>query len=74
MSVPRHPVLDEVTARITERSAGTRAAYLELMAQAREDGPQRKRLSCGNLAHGFAAAGEDKDALKSLASAAGRLP
>jgi phosphogluconate dehydratase len=66
MSVPRHPVLDEVTARITERSAGTRAAYLELMAQAREDGPQRKRLSCGNLAHGFAAAGEDKDALKSL--------
>jgi phosphogluconate dehydratase len=66
MSVPIHPAVEEVTARITQRSARTRAAYLDLMAQAREDGPQRKRLSCGNLAHGFAASGEDKDALKSL--------
>jgi phosphogluconate dehydratase len=66
MSAPIHPVLEEVTARITARSARTRAAYLDLMAQAREDGPQRKRLSCGNLAHGFAASGADKDALKSL--------
>ena len=66
MSAPIHAVLEEVTARITQRSTRTRAAYLDLMAQAREDGPQRKRLSCGNLAHGFAASGQDKDALKSL--------
>jgi phosphogluconate dehydratase len=35
------------------------------MDAARGDGPQRKRLSCGNLAHGFAACGSaDKAAIR----------
>ena len=52
-----HPVLQEVTERITERSRATRTAYLERIAAARGDGPKRRHLSCGNLAHGFAACG-----------------
>lgn len=66
MPAPLHPVIEEVTARIEARSRSTRAAYLSLIAEARKDGPQRKILSCGNLAHGFAASGEDKEKLKSL--------
>ncbi|MCC5981721.1 MAG: dihydroxy-acid dehydratase, partial [Oceanicaulis sp.] len=61
-----NPVLKDVTARINQRSKATRAAYLDLIAKARADGVQRKILSCGNLAHGFAASGEDKSALKDL--------
>ena len=56
--------LIEVTARIRERSERTRAAYLQGIEAARSDGPSRQRLSCGNLAHGFAAAGDDKPRLK----------
>ncbi len=33
------------------------------MAEQKERGINRPRLSCGNFAHGFAAAGEDKDAI-----------
>lgn len=50
--------LERVTARIVSRSAKTRAAYLAQMRAARDAGPHRQRLSCGNLAHGFAACGE----------------
>ena len=50
-----NPVVAEVTARIVARSLPTRTAYLERMAAARGDGPARQSLSCGNLAHGFAA-------------------
>jgi phosphogluconate dehydratase len=56
--------VEAVTRRIAERSRPAREAYLEIIRAAAKDGPQRKRLSCGNLAHGFAAAGEDKDPLK----------
>jgi phosphogluconate dehydratase len=59
------PRVRDVTERIRERSRETRAAYLEHMReQAR--GPARTRLSCTNLAHGFAAAGPDKESLKAL--------
>jgi phosphogluconate dehydratase len=51
-----NPAIAEVTARIVERSRETRADYLARMAQARDAGPGRGHLSCGNLAHGFAAA------------------
>ena len=52
-----HPTLAAVTAAIIERSAPTRAAYLAaLKAQAKHQ-PARFGLSCGNLAHGFAACG-----------------
>ncbi len=60
-----HTKLVEVTKRITERSTITRSAYLERIAAARDEGPQRGHMSCGNLAHGFAAApADDKSILR----------
>ena len=59
-----HPVTERVTARIAQRSAKTRAAYLARIDAARPMGPARKDLGCGNLAHGFAASGADKPSLK----------
>ncbi|MFC3653103.1 phosphogluconate dehydratase [Dyella humi] len=60
-----HPVVAEVTERLRERSRDTRAAYLERINNAIIDGPHRARLSCGNLAHGFAACNtHDKAALR----------
>jgi phosphogluconate dehydratase len=62
--MPLHPTLEKVTARIVERSRAPRAAYLEMIGRARESGVNRPSLSCGNLAHGFAASGEDKAAIR----------
>ena len=60
-----NPIVTEVTRRIVERSRGRREAYLARIAAARGSGPSRKRLSCGNLAHGFAACNAgDKAALR----------
>ncbi len=60
-----HPVLHEVTERIRQRSRGWRAAYLDGIAAMHENRPLRSRLSCGNLAHGFAASNAtDKSRLK----------
>ncbi|GGA31563.1 phosphogluconate dehydratase [Dyella nitratireducens] len=60
-----HPVVAQVTERLRERSRATRAAYLERINNAIIDGPHRARLSCGNLAHGFAACNtHDKAALR----------
>ena len=57
--------VERVTQRIIGRSRDTRAAYLERMRRLRQQGPQRSTLSCGNLAHGFAACGQgDKDTLR----------
>ena len=62
-----HPRVREVTERIRERSREPRAAYLQHMAAQGGGEPARKRLSCTNLAHGFAAsAAPDKQALKEL--------
>src|SRR5437764_8022107 len=55
-----------VTDRIIERSRPTRRRYLELMTQEKDRGISRPRLSCGNFAHGFAASGEDKEAISHL--------
>jgi len=57
-------VVEAVTARIVDRSRTTRTAYLDLMERQRDGGTNRPTLSCGNLAHGFAAADEDKAAIK----------
>ncbi|MBC6983441.1 phosphogluconate dehydratase [Caulobacter sp. 17J80-11] len=62
--MPLHPVLAEVTARIEARSRGRRAEYEARMQAARRDTPARTRLACSNLAHVFAASGEDKPELK----------
>jgi phosphogluconate dehydratase len=62
-----NPVIQEVTDRIIQRSQSTRKRYLEKIESARLQGPQRGSLSCGNLAHGFAACGtEDKADLRSM--------
>src|SRR5258705_13459697 len=37
------------------------------MAEQKERGINRPRLSCGNFAHGFAASGEDKAAISHMA-------
>ncbi len=60
-----HPAIERVTARIIEKSADSRRRYLELMDREAERFPNRNALSCSNLAHGFAAALEDKTAIKS---------
>src|SRR3954447_3420945 len=62
-----NPTIAAVTDRVIERSKPTRRGYLDLMAEQKERGINRPRLSCGNFAHGFAAAGEDKDAISHLA-------
>ena len=60
-----HPVVERVTARIIEKSKDSRQRYLDLMDREAERFPNRNALSCSNLAHGFAAALEDKGAIKS---------
>ena len=62
-----NPVIQDVTDRIIERSQGSRKRYLDKIESARLRGPHRGVLSCGNLAHGFAACGtEDKADLRSM--------
>ncbi|MFC4296232.1 phosphogluconate dehydratase [Novosphingobium tardum] len=56
--------LARVTQRIVERSRPGRGHYLDLIERARDAGVNRPHLSCGNLAHGFAASGEDKPTLR----------
>ena len=56
----------KVTDRIIERSRPRRRRYLELMAEQRERGINRPRLSCGNFAHGFAGSGEDQEAIRAI--------
>lgn len=61
-----HPVVVEVLERIRLRSQDTRAGYLADMAAAKPEGPARAALSCANLAHVFAASGDDKGGLRQL--------
>ena len=64
---PLNPRLLAVTERIRDRSRSERSSYLGRMKAESAGGPTRARLSCTNLAHGFAAASTgDKDALKDL--------
>ena len=53
-----------VTERIVKRSAPTRRRYLDLIERGRDAGTNRGNLSCGNLAHAFAASGEDKPVIR----------
>lgn len=63
-------IIQEVTDRIIERSRHTRQAYLDKIEKARRQGPHRGALSCGNLAHGFAACNaSDKAELRSMTKA-----
>ncbi len=57
-------VINKVTQAVIERSAASRQAYLEKIRRAHRPGVSRGHLSCGNLAHGFAASdAHDKSAL-----------
>lgn len=49
-----HPVVEAVTARIRERSAAARAAYLARLDQAASRDRGADRLGCANVAHAFA--------------------
>jgi phosphogluconate dehydratase len=61
--------IGEVTERIVKRSRPEREAYLVRIRAAGERRPNRTRLSCSNLAHGFAACGvHDKAMLKGEAA------
>ena len=53
--MPLNDTVHHVTERIRARSRSARAEYLERMARAADAGPARTHLSCGNLAHAFAA-------------------
>jgi len=55
-------IVIDVTKNIIERSQTTRKAYLQKIDDARSIGPRRGMLACGNLAHGFAACGNDDKA------------
>jgi phosphogluconate dehydratase len=59
-----HPTIARVTDRIIERSKDSRVRYLELMRIEGEKHADRNvALPCSNLAHGFAAMGEDKESI-----------
>ena len=55
MTIPLHPTLAAVTARIEQRSAATRQAYLAVVNQAKKPGPYRGGMGCANAAHAYAA-------------------
>ena len=61
--------IQRVTQRIIENSRDSRASYLELMNREGDRKPEHKDIACSNLAHAFAGALEDQDAMK-----AGRGP
>lgn len=57
--------LADVTQRIIHRSASSRRDYLAQLDDNRGSRPTRQHLSCGNLAHGFAACETtDKDRIR----------
>lgn len=65
-----HAVVQSVTDRIIARSQHSRAQYLAALNEAKINGVHRSSLSCGNLAHGFAACSPtDKSAIKALTKA-----
>ncbi len=61
--------IHRVTQRVIENSQDGRTAYLELMRREADRKPEHKDVACSNLAHAFAGALDDQDAMK-----AGRGP
>ena len=70
--MPLNDTVHHVTERIRARSRSARADYLERMARAADAGPARAHLSCGNLAHAFAASPE-ADKTRQADAAAGNI-
>jgi phosphogluconate dehydratase len=55
-----HQVISSVTARIRERSAARRQAFLARIQRQADQGKTRAALACGNLAHAVAACSSDE--------------
>ncbi|WP_323964030.1 phosphogluconate dehydratase [Aeromonas hydrophila] len=55
-----HQVISSVTARIRERSAARRLAFLARIQRQADQGKTRAALACGNLAHAVAASSCDE--------------
>jgi phosphogluconate dehydratase len=64
-----HPVVDRITARIRERSAAVRRAYLERVEQMIDRPRGTDRMGCANVAHAVAAL-PDNDKLRIVAERA----
>ena len=57
----------KVTQRIEQRSSGSREDFLNQLSENRDQQPERRKLSCGNLAHGFAACeADDKNQIRMM--------
>ncbi|MFV0547989.1 MAG: phosphogluconate dehydratase [Limnobaculum xujianqingii] len=62
-----NPTVERVTQKIIARSQADRARYLTRIDAAKTKTVHRSQLSCGNLAHGFAAcSSDDKSSLKNM--------
>ena len=65
-----HAEILRVTRAIEDRSKNLRDDYLSDIEAMRTGAPDRKQLSCGNLAHGMAAcSSDDKSVIKLMDSA-----
>lgn len=70
MRMDLHPEIARVTTEIEQRSRGGRDRYLAMIDTMAERPIDRKQLSCGNLAHGFAAcSSSDKSVIKLMEAA-----
>ncbi|GMN03870.1 phosphogluconate dehydratase [Erythrobacter sp. MTPC3] len=56
--------IHRVTQRIIKNSRTSRSSYLELMQREADRKPEHKDIACSNLAHAFAGALEDQEAMK----------
>ncbi|EED35525.1 phosphogluconate dehydratase [Luminiphilus syltensis NOR5-1B] len=65
-----HPTIEAVTRDIERRSSDLRDDYLGMIDQMGANPVDRKQLSCGNLAHGFAACSSDDKATIKMMEAA----
>lgn len=59
-----HERIKEITEKIIERSRDSREAYIKMIEKNFDSTAKRNKLTCGNLAHGFAGCGStDKELL-----------
>jgi phosphogluconate dehydratase len=58
-----HAVIELVTENLRRRSADRRGRYLDQCRKTLDELPPKKRLSCGNIAHGYAACSDDEKSL-----------
>ena len=56
-------VIEKVTEQLRQRSRDRRQRYLDDCARTMDELPPKKRLSCGNIAHGYAACSDDEKQL-----------